>query len=365
MVEWSLTSPMVLTMEFMPGTKISDVDTLRAAGIDTTLTAGRATEAYLTQILYAPSAIGPPALCPSQHSTAVSPNVRMLRQHGRVQLPGTRHALGTGGGVRRGCSQWRRWWQKCALLLYPPATTGSVQCARWDTVACCAPSHRALCNAGTPHTCHVALMLRVRVKHRQGRRGGPAPAEGCHSVPTVCACCSKHGFFHADPHPGNIAIDRAGNLVFYDFGMMGEIKADVRENLLEVFYGVYEKDADRVLDALITLGVLRLKAGDRVSLRRCAATNRPCLDHSPVHPYLAPCIPRVLLQYCSLSPVVDWVGRPLCCGQYARLLVQRITAVDDDRCAWLRRGLTLAWQVLQPVPACGMHGGCCAGPSAS
>lgn len=87
--------------------------------------------------------------------------------------------------------------------------------------------------------------------------------------------CRKHGFFHADPHPGNIAIARDGSLVFYDFGMMGEIKADVRENLLEVFYGVYDKDADRVLDALITLGVLRLKAGDRVSLRR-RATAPPC-----------------------------------------------------------------------------------------
>lgn len=53
LVEWSLTSTMVLTMEFLPGTKISDVDTLRAAGIDTKLTAGRATEAYLTQILCA------------------------------------------------------------------------------------------------------------------------------------------------------------------------------------------------------------------------------------------------------------------------------------------------------------------------
>lgn len=70
-------------------------------------------------------------------------------------------------------------------------------------------------------------------------------------------------------------MDSNGALVFYDFGMMGEIKADVRENLLEVFYGVYDKDADRVLDALITLGVLRLKAGDRVSLRRCAPMHAP------------------------------------------------------------------------------------------
>jgi predicted unusual protein kinase regulating ubiquinone biosynthesis (AarF/ABC1/UbiB family) len=74
---------------------------------------------------------------------------------------------------------------------------------------------------------------------------------------------------YRDPHPGNIAVDSRGSLIFYDFGMMGEIKADVRENLLEVFYGVYEKDADRVLDALITLGVIKLKSGDRTSLRRC------------------------------------------------------------------------------------------------
>lgn len=53
LVEWSLTSPMVLTMEFMPGAKISDVTALRAWGLDTKLIASRATEAYLTQILCA------------------------------------------------------------------------------------------------------------------------------------------------------------------------------------------------------------------------------------------------------------------------------------------------------------------------
>lgn len=56
----------------------------------------------------------------------------------------------------------------------------------------------------------------------------------------------KTGFFHADPHPGNVAIDDDGALIYYDFGMMGEIKGFTREKLMELFYAIYEKDAKKV-----------------------------------------------------------------------------------------------------------------------
>ncbi len=56
----------------------------------------------------------------------------------------------------------------------------------------------------------------------------------------------KTGFFHADPHPGNLAIDVDEAVIYYDFGMMGEIKSFTRERLLELFYAVYEKDAKKV-----------------------------------------------------------------------------------------------------------------------
>ncbi|XP_078444473.1 ABC2 homolog 13 [Wolffia australiana] len=81
----------------------------------------------------------------------------------------------------------------------------------------------------------------------------------------------SHGFFHADPHPGNIAVDdvNGGRLIFYDFGMMGSISPNIREGLLEAFYGVYEKDPDRVLDAMIQMGVL-VPTGDRTAVRRTA-----------------------------------------------------------------------------------------------
>ncbi len=56
----------------------------------------------------------------------------------------------------------------------------------------------------------------------------------------------------ADPHPGNIAVDaeNGGRLIYYDFGMMGAIPSDVRSGLLELFYGVYEKDPDRFVHKL-------------------------------------------------------------------------------------------------------------------
>ncbi|KAL3829420.1 hypothetical protein ACJIZ3_018222 [Penstemon smallii] len=80
-----------------------------------------------------------------------------------------------------------------------------------------------------------------------------------------------HGFFHADPHPGNIAVDdvNGGRLIFYDFGMMGSISRNIREGLLEVFYGVYEKDAEKVLEAMVQMGVL-VPTGDMTAVRRTA-----------------------------------------------------------------------------------------------
>nr|MDJ0676097.1 AarF/ABC1/UbiB kinase family protein [Calothrix sp. MO_167.B42] len=66
----------------------------------------------------------------------------------------------------------------------------------------------------------------------------------------------NNGFFHADPHPGNIAVSPEGALIFYDFGMMGQIKSNIREGLMETLFGVAQKDAERVVNSLVNLGAL-------------------------------------------------------------------------------------------------------------
>lgn len=64
------------------------------------------------------------------------------------------------------------------------------------------------------------------------------------------------GFFHADPHPGNIAVNLDGSLIFYDFGMMGQIQPVTRVRLMDTFVGIAQRDAGQVMTALVALGAL-------------------------------------------------------------------------------------------------------------
>jgi predicted unusual protein kinase regulating ubiquinone biosynthesis (AarF/ABC1/UbiB family) len=77
----------------------------------------------------------------------------------------------------------------------------------------------------------------------------------------------NHGFFHADPHPGNLAVTGKGELIFYDFGMMGRIQSITREKLLRTFFAIAQKDAESVINSLIELGALEVK-GDTGPIRR-------------------------------------------------------------------------------------------------
>ncbi|KAI4305624.1 hypothetical protein L6164_028980 [Bauhinia variegata] len=77
----------------------------------------------------------------------------------------------------------------------------------------------------------------------------------------------RTGFFHADLHPGNLAVDVDEALIYYDFGMMGEIKNFTRESLLQLLYAIYEKDTKKVMQCLIDLGTLQ-PTGDLLAVRR-------------------------------------------------------------------------------------------------
>ncbi|QLD90772.1 AarF/ABC1/UbiB kinase family protein [Natronomonas salina] len=70
------------------------------------------------------------------------------------------------------------------------------------------------------------------------------------------------GVFHADPHPGNLAVKDDGTLVFYDFGMSDRLDEDLRQHIVDLFVAVGRTNVDGVLDALVDLGTLHPGAAD-------------------------------------------------------------------------------------------------------
>jgi predicted unusual protein kinase regulating ubiquinone biosynthesis (AarF/ABC1/UbiB family) len=77
----------------------------------------------------------------------------------------------------------------------------------------------------------------------------------------------EDGFFHADPHPGNIAVSKDGNLIFYDFGMMWEVPAIDKDQMVKTFFAVLKKDTNQVIDTLTTMGLIEPVA-DMTPVRR-------------------------------------------------------------------------------------------------
>ena len=66
----------------------------------------------------------------------------------------------------------------------------------------------------------------------------------------------EDGVFHADPHPGNLAVDPDGKIIFYDFGMSGRIPPEIRDEIIEFYLAVAERNTQGILDSMIALGTL-------------------------------------------------------------------------------------------------------------
>ena len=67
----------------------------------------------------------------------------------------------------------------------------------------------------------------------------------------------EDGYFHADPHPGNLLVMDTGHLAFFDFGMTGRITPQLQAQMINAFFHVVERDIHGLAQDLIDLDFLK------------------------------------------------------------------------------------------------------------
>ena len=65
------------------------------------------------------------------------------------------------------------------------------------------------------------------------------------------------GFFHADPHPGNLLVMDSGHLAFFDFGMVGRIDPKLQMQMIDAFFHVVARDVHGLGQDIINLNFLK------------------------------------------------------------------------------------------------------------
>lgn len=79
-----------------------------------------------------------------------------------------------------------------------------------------------------------------------------------------------HGFFHADPHPGNLFVRPDGGIIFIDFGMVGRITEGNKKAIRKLIGGVINSDAEEVAHGMKELGFIKSGA-NLLSLQKAIA----------------------------------------------------------------------------------------------
>ncbi len=135
----------------------------------------------------------------------------------------------------------------------------------------------------------------------------------------------RNDIFHADPHPGNIAVTSQGSIILYDFGMVGKLDDKTRFSLLKLYDGLITKDPDIIIDSLLELNALSpaanrgiIRKAIELSIANLSGRNVNEMDISelleiannvifefPFH------LPRELVLYMRMSSLLEGICKTL------------------------------------------------------
>ncbi|MET0933434.1 MAG: AarF/ABC1/UbiB kinase family protein, partial [Mycetocola sp.] len=134
----------------------------------------------------------------------------------------------------------------------------------------------------------------------------------------------EDGFFHADPHPGNLFIQPDGSITLIDFGMVGELDAELQDKFVSFLIAFTRRHPDELADALIDLSVTN-GTGDLDEFRNRLA-----------------------------SFVADYTGKPLSEIRFARLTSELLGIVREQHLQ-LPREVALVFKVLIVIEGIGVQ----------
>ncbi len=86
-------------------------------------------------------------------------------------------------------------------------------------------------------------------------------------VRIYCQMIFVDGLYHADPHPGNVLVDKRGRIILLDFGAVAQLSPHMREGIPEFLEGVLRRDTERLIKALRKMGFLSRTSDPTVSER--------------------------------------------------------------------------------------------------
>ena len=89
---------------------------------------------------------------------------------------------------------------------------------------------------------------------------------GVHGFHAYLKMIFEDGFFHGDPHPGNLLVTKEGDVVFLDFGIVGVLRPEKRQIFINLLFALVTEDIELMLKSLEGFGI-QINEADREALR--------------------------------------------------------------------------------------------------
>ena len=148
----------------------------------------------------------------------------------------------------------------------------------------------------------------------------------------------RDGFFHADMHQGNLFIDRSGNLVAVDFGIVGRLGPKESMFLAEILYGFITRNYLRVSEVHFEAGYVPRHHDPAVFAQAIRAIGEPIMDRPANQISMA----RLLTQLFEVTAQFDMQTQP------QLLLLQKTMVVVEGVARTLNPDLNM-WVTAEPV----------------